>query len=71
MQSFDRAAILERKAQLEAARQDVQNEFYRLAGAVQFCDSLLAELDAALDNNSASRVWNPQNEAGNVPANGE
>lgn len=41
---YTREMILERKAQLEQALQELSNEYQRLAGAIQLCDSMLAEL---------------------------
>lgn len=49
MNAFDKAALLERRAQLDEARQKAQNEFYRLVGAIQLCNALIAELDASTE----------------------
>lgn len=43
---YTREMILERKASLEQALQELSNEYQRLAGAIQLCDAMLAELDA-------------------------
>jgi uncharacterized protein YaaN involved in tellurite resistance len=45
--SYTREMILARKRELEQAREEARDEFQRLAGAVQLCDAMLAELDAS------------------------
>lgn len=42
---MDKEKLLERRAELEAARQQVADEFQRLTGAIQFIDALIAELE--------------------------
>jgi hypothetical protein len=49
MPTLDSQALQERKAQLETAMQEARDEFQRLAGAIQLCDALIAELEDAHD----------------------
>lgn len=44
--SYDRQMLLTRKVVLETALQEARDEFQRIAGAIQFVDTLVAELDA-------------------------
>lgn len=44
---MDKDKLLERRAELEAARQQVADEFQRLTGAIQLIDALMAEMDDA------------------------
>lgn len=42
---LDKDKLLERRAELETARQQVADEFQRLTGAIQLIDALVSELD--------------------------
>lgn len=42
---LDKEKLLERRAELETARQQVADEFQRLQGAIQLIDALIAEID--------------------------
>lgn len=42
---MDKDKLLERRAELEAARQQVADEFQRLTGAIQLIDALVAEFE--------------------------
>ena len=44
---MDKERLLERRAELDAARQQVADEFQRLTGAIQLIDALVAEIDDA------------------------
>lgn len=46
--------LLERRAELETARQQVADEFQRLTGAIQLIDALLAEIkdDTSIQENN-------------------
>ncbi len=44
---MDKEKLLERRAELETARQQVADEFQRLTGAIQLIDALLSEMDDA------------------------
>jgi hypothetical protein len=58
--TFDRDALLSRKAEIEKAMQEVANEFQRLIGAAQLCDALIAELDASEEKKEDDRINNPE-----------
>jgi hypothetical protein len=45
VESFNRDQLTSRKAELQAALQQLADEYQRLTGAIQLIDTLISELD--------------------------